>query len=178
MPTTRRSGVRIFYRALGDGPPTVLVHGYTGSGWSNWLASGWAEALSGERRLIIPDLRGHGRSQKPWRTEAYSLDALASDVLAAMDVSGVEKAPIFGYSMGAMVALSLLLNHPGRFNAAIIGGMGSYFPRGRGRFAFEDTAVESGGRSIFEQRGASEAWLRALHGFAWLQHLQAGGREL
>ncbi|HMO54663.1 MAG TPA: alpha/beta fold hydrolase, partial [Tepidiformaceae bacterium] len=124
MPTTRRSGVRIFYRALGDGPPTVLVHGYTGSGWSNWLASGWAEALSGERRLIIPDLRGHGRSQKPWRTEAYSLDALASDVLAAMDVSGVEKAPIFGYSMGAMVALSLLLNHPGRFNAAIIGGMG------------------------------------------------------
>jgi len=48
----------------------------------------------------------------------------------------------------------------------------------RGRFVFEDEVGEVEGGSVFDRRGASEAWLCSLHGFAWLQHLQAGGREL
>ena len=150
MPHTQRSGLRIHYRVAGEGPPLVLVHGYTASGWSNWVASGWVERLSPHHRLIIPDLRGHGRSQKPWRTEAYSVDAMASDVLAVMDKEGVQRAPVLGYSMGGMVTMHLLLDHQERFEAAIIGGMGSYFPRGRGRYAFE------------RQRPRSEASRRSL----------------
>ncbi len=146
MPQTRKSGVRIFYRDVGQGAPVVLVHGYTASGWSNWVASGWVEHLSGEHRLLVPDLRGHGRSQKPWKTEAYSVEALASDVLAVMDKEGVERAPVFGYSMGAMVTMHLLMNHPERFSSAVIGGMGSYFPRGRGRYTFERQPPRSGSR--------------------------------
>jgi pimeloyl-ACP methyl ester carboxylesterase len=153
MPTTSRSGVRIYYRTIGEGSPVVLVHGYTGSGWSNWMASGWTEKLSEQHRLIIPDLRGHGRSQKPWRTDAYSLESLATDVLSVMDAEGVERAPVIGYSMGGMVGLSLLLDHPGRFTAGVIGGMGSYFPRDRGRFALErqSRASRARRRSAIEQ---------------------------
>jgi pimeloyl-ACP methyl ester carboxylesterase len=153
MPTTRRSGVRIFYRTIGEGSPVVLVHGYTASGWSNWLASGWADQLGESHRLIIPDLRGHGRSQKPWRTEAYSVGSMAADVLAVMDKEGIERAPVFGYSMGGIVGLSLLLDHSERFSAGVIGGMGSYFPRSRGRFAFErqSTASQARRRSLAEQ---------------------------
>ena len=137
MHQTRRSGVRIRYEVLGSGPPLVLIHGYTASGHSNWITSGWAAALSREHTLIIPDLRGHGRSQKPYSPGAYSVAAMAGDVLAVMDRQGIERAPVFGYSMGGMVTLELLLEHPQRVQAAIIGGMGSYFPRGRGRFSVE-----------------------------------------
>jgi pimeloyl-ACP methyl ester carboxylesterase len=143
MPYTRRSGLRIHYRVIGKGSPLVLVHGYTSSGWSNWVSSGWVDYLSAHHTLLVPDLRGHGRSQKPYTTAAYSIHALAEDVLAVMDREGFGTAPVFGYSMGGMVALELLLTHPDRIEAAIIGGMGSYFPSGRGRFPFERHAAES-----------------------------------
>lgn len=137
MAHTRRSGLRIHYEVTGSGPPLVLVHGYTASGYTNWIASGWTEHLAAKNTLLIPDLRGHGRSQKPYSQSAYSIAAMASDVVAVMDKEGVTQAPVFGYSMGAMVAIELLLEHSERFDAAVIGGMGSYFPRGRGRFAME-----------------------------------------
>jgi pimeloyl-ACP methyl ester carboxylesterase len=137
MPQTRRNGLRINYRIIGSGSPLVLIHGYTASGYSNWVASGWAEFLAGRHTLLIPDLRGHGRSQKPYTSRAYSIAEMAGDVLAVMDQEGVRAAPVFGYSMGGMVALELLLQHPGRVSAAVIGGMGSYFPRNRGRFSLE-----------------------------------------
>ncbi|MGE3074564.1 MAG: alpha/beta fold hydrolase [Dehalococcoidia bacterium] len=143
MHQTRRSGVRIRYERIGSGSPVVLVHGYTASGYSNWIASGWVEALAGSHTLLIPDLRGHGRSQKPYSSGAYSIAAMARDVLAVMDREGVESAPVFGYSMGGMVTLELLVEHSERIESAVIGGMGSYFPRGRGRFAIERQHEES-----------------------------------
>lgn len=153
MPQTRRSGVRIRYELIGSGPPLVLVHGYTASGFSNWMSSGWTEFLAGRHTLIVPDLRGHGRSQKPYSADAYSVAAMARDVLAAMDNEGIGSAPVFGYSMGGMVTLELLIEHAARVNSAIIGGMGSYFPRGRGRFALERQHQESAAprRPIGEQ---------------------------
>ncbi|MGE0601539.1 MAG: alpha/beta fold hydrolase [Dehalococcoidia bacterium] len=153
MQQTRRSGLRIRYERFGSGPPVVLVHGYTASGYSNWVASGWVEALSGSHTFLVPDLRGHGRSQKPYSSEAYSIAAMAGDVLAVMDREGVDSAPVFGYSMGGMVTLELLLQHSPRVESAVIGGMGSYFPRGRGRFAIERQHRESNAprRSLVEQ---------------------------
>jgi len=128
MPYTRRSGVRIHYRVIGKGSPLLLVHGYTSSGWSNWVSSGWVEFLSAHHTLLVPDLRGHGRSQKPYTTVAYSIQAIAQDVLAVMDREGFQARALFGYSMGGMVALELLLAHPDRIEAAIIGGMGATSP--------------------------------------------------
>ncbi len=137
MPQTRRSGVRINYRVMGGGPPLVLIHGYTASGYSNWVASGWADELAGRHTLFIPDLRGHGRSQKPYSSSMYSIAAMSNDVLAVMDAEGIEQAGVIGYSMGGLVTMDLMLNHRDRLNAAVIGGMGTYFPERRGRFSFE-----------------------------------------
>ena len=137
MPTTRRSGLRIHYEIAGSGPPVLLLHGYSSSGWTNWVGSGWVELLAPHHTVLVPDLRGHGRSQKPYSANAYSVAGLAADALAVMDREGFAAAPIFGYSMGGMVALELILSHPDRVEAAIIGGMGSYFPIGRGRFSIE-----------------------------------------
>lgn len=150
MPNVNSHGLRIHYRTGGKGEPLVLVHGYTASSDTNWVRPGWVEFLAPHQRLLLPDLRGHGKSEKPWRSSAYSLPLMAADVLAAMDAEGIGKATAFGYSMGGMVTLELLLNHPERVSAAIIGGMGSYFPRGRKDKANvsgdDDEGTESSGR--------------------------------
>ena len=153
MPETRRSGVRINYELTGSGPPLVLVHGYTASAKTNWELTGWYDVLAPRHTLLVPDLRGHGRSQKPYSASAYSVQAMASDVLAVLDNEGIQEAPVFGYSMGGMVTMELLLEHGDRLPAAVIGGMGSYFPRGRGRFARERQHPLSNAprRSLLEQ---------------------------
>lgn len=155
MPHTHRSGLRIHYEVAGRGDPIVLVHGYTSSGRTNWFASGWVDFLSAHRTVVVPDLRGHGRSQKPFTARSYSIARMAGDVLAVMDREGIERAPVFGYSMGGMVTLALLLDHAERVDAGIIGGMGSYFPPGRGRFAVERQSRQSAAprRSLREQVG-------------------------
>jgi pimeloyl-ACP methyl ester carboxylesterase len=131
MPEVMSNGVRIHYEVAGEGPPMVLIHGWTASAAANWEAPGWVDFLSSRRRLILPDMRGHGRSEKPHGRENYSLPLMAADVLAVMDHAGVEKADVMGYSMGGMITMHLLINHPGRFGAAVIGGMGAEFPRSR-----------------------------------------------
>jgi len=132
MPVVRSQGVKIRYDLGGEGPPLVLVHGWTASVRTNWELPGWVDVLKPHYRLVLLDLRGHGRSQKPWRKRAYSLPLLAGDVLAVMDHAGVERARIMGYSMGGMTALELLSYHGERFSAAVIGGMGAAFPINRG----------------------------------------------
>jgi pimeloyl-ACP methyl ester carboxylesterase len=142
MPSVLSSGVRVNYRVLGEGEPLVLIHGYSASGRTNWEAPGWFDVLAPHYWLIVPDLRGHGLSEKPHRSQAYSLELLARDVLACMDAEGVDRARVFGYSMGGMVALELLLSHAERVSAAVVGGMGTRFPsrrdRMRGRRGEED----------------------------------------
>lgn len=141
MPSVVSNGVRVFYDVAGrsGAPPLVLVHGYTASGKTNWALTGWVDALGKQYRLVIPDLRGHGRSEKPHHKEAYSIDLMARDVLACMDAEGMQRPIVFGYSMGGIVTLEFLLNHSGRVRAAIVGGMGSQFPeRGNRRQLKED----------------------------------------
>jgi pimeloyl-ACP methyl ester carboxylesterase len=129
MPDVESAGLRIHYEVRGAGEPLVLIHGYTASGKTNWEMSGWFDALAPKYRLIVPDLRGHGRSEKPHSADAYSLELLTQDVLACMDEEGVQRARVMGYSMGGMVTLNLLLNHPERVSAAVVGGMGMRWPR-------------------------------------------------
>src|SRR6185437_7367619 len=95
-------GVGIEYEVMGDGRPVVLIHGFPDSGrlWRHQVP-----ALVGAGfRVIVPDLRGYGRSDKPSDVEAYALAALAGDVLAVMGDAGVEQAHVVGHDWGAAVA--------------------------------------------------------------------------
>lgn len=129
MPDTQSSGVRIHYDLQGNGAPLVLVHGYTASGYRQWQLPGWVDFLAPSHRLLVVDVRGHGKSEKPHGREAYSLALMAGDVLAAMDAAGFEAADIMGYSMGSMITMELLLEHGERFDRAVLGGMGAVFPK-------------------------------------------------
>ena len=119
------SGIQINYTVEGEGPPIVLVHGFTSSLEGNWRATGILGALTGAgRRVIALDCRGHGKSQKPHDPSAYEGTAMADDVIALMDHLNLDRSDLMGYSMGGFLSLSLLARHAQRFHTAILGGVG------------------------------------------------------
>src|SRR5436305_11832295 len=96
------NGVGIEYEVSGEGPPVLLLHGYPDSG-RLWRHQVPALADAGFR-VIVPDLRGYGRSDKPPAVEAYGMQMLAGDVLAVMADDGVEHAHVVDRDWGAAIA--------------------------------------------------------------------------
>ena len=115
-------GVSIRFLEEGDGPPVVLVHGFT-SAAEAWSEIGVAPRLSGSFRTIAIDCRGHGKSGKPHGPSAYGMQ-MVRDVVAVLDFLGVEAAHLVGYSMGAEIALRTTVAYPDRVRSLIIGGSG------------------------------------------------------
>jgi pimeloyl-ACP methyl ester carboxylesterase len=116
-------GARLAYRQLGAGRPLVLLHGYLMSG-EVWLRTGIAQRLAADgRRLILPDLRGHGDSERPHDPQAYPADALTSDGLALIAHLDLTDYDLGGYSLGARIAARMMAvgARPGR---AVLGGTG------------------------------------------------------
>jgi pimeloyl-ACP methyl ester carboxylesterase len=105
-----------------DAPTIVLVHGWTCSA-EFWKLQ--VEALRGERRLILPDLRGHGQSTRPPNHD-YSTEAFASDLDAVLEacVPDDERALVVGHSLGAMTVIAWAGENPGlvdeRVSAAVL----------------------------------------------------------
>jgi pimeloyl-ACP methyl ester carboxylesterase len=104
-------GVGTEYEVTGEGQPVVLLHGFPDSGrlWRHQVP-----ALAGAGfQVIVPDLRGYGRSSKPEAVEAYSLGLLAEDVQAILDDLGLERAHVAGHDWGAALAWALAILAPG-----------------------------------------------------------------
>jgi pimeloyl-ACP methyl ester carboxylesterase len=106
MPHIENEGIRIVYDVIGDGPPLVLLHGATLDG-SVWSRAGYVDDLKTDYRLVIVDLRGHGRSDKPYDPESYRMDAMASDIVAVADAEGADRFGIWGWSQGTIVAWAI-----------------------------------------------------------------------
>lgn len=118
-----RDGVRLAYREAGEGRPPVLLHGFAADA-TMWLRYGWAEAIATRRhRVIMPDFRGHGSSAKPHDAASYPPDVLADDGLALLDHLGADDYDRAGYSLGARIAVRMLVRGaaPGR---AVLAGQG------------------------------------------------------
>ena len=105
-----RAGSRIEYEVTGDGPPLVLLHGFFGDR-STWHAAGHVGALAGQFRLILIDLVGHGGSDEPPDPARYQMDEHARDVVAVLDSLGVDRAAVWGASMGGRAAGSASFGH-------------------------------------------------------------------
>jgi len=96
------NGVGIEYEVTGDGRPVVLLHGFPDAG-RIWREQVPALAEVGFR-VIVPDLRGCGRSDKPPAVEAYTMQRLVGDVLAVMSDARAERAHVVGHDWGAALA--------------------------------------------------------------------------
>lgn len=110
-------GHRIAYRVCGreDGAPVVLTHAFASQSGS-WEHIAQTLAKAGFR-VIAPDLRGHGRSQ---RTPAYALMEFEQDLIALLDALALEHASLIGHSLGGHLALKLASLQPGRFPCVIV----------------------------------------------------------
>lgn len=118
-----RNGTRIHYVARGSGPPVLLVHGFAVTADFNWGPSGLLDSLAGRYRVIAPDLRGHGASEKPRDPGSYGVE-FVEDLLALLDHLAIPRAHVAGYSMGSAIALHLAVRHPDRVASLMLGGMG------------------------------------------------------
>ena len=101
--------IRIAYERRGSGVPLVLLHGFP-LDHSIWeLILPW---IDNKADLILPDLRGFGKSDGPDGT--YTMEVLASDVFGILDYLKIAKAVIAGHSMGGYIALAFARLYPDR----------------------------------------------------------------
>jgi pimeloyl-ACP methyl ester carboxylesterase len=125
MPSFDSDGVQIHFEDRGTGEPVVLVHGFASRAEHNWGMTGWYELLAPKYRVIAMDCRGHGASGKPHAAADYGGTIMEDDVIRLMDHLGISRAILMGYSMGGRISLGLLVHHPDRFRAVVLGGIGA-----------------------------------------------------
>ncbi|MFJ9898152.1 alpha/beta fold hydrolase [Streptomyces sp. NPDC091280] len=108
--------VRLFTTVLGpeDGSPLLLVHGWGGDG-REW--SPHAEALADRFRVLVPDLRGHGRSEVPG--QGNTPVEMADDLAALLARTATGPATVVGHSMGGQVVNLLAVRHPALVRSVI-----------------------------------------------------------
>jgi pimeloyl-ACP methyl ester carboxylesterase len=115
------NGVTLHYAQQGptSGPAVVMLHGFTDS-WFSF--SRVLPLLPADLRVIVPDLRGHGDSERPATT--YRVSDFAGDVIALMDALQVPKAVLVGHSMGSFVARKVNELAPERVSRLVLVGAG------------------------------------------------------
>ena len=118
---TTASGVEIAYEELGSGGvPLVLLHGWTG--YRQDFETVW-DALAEDRRVLAPDLRGHGDSSRVGEegaADCHALAGLVEDLDAFLEGVVAEPCHLLGHSMGGMVTLRLALEAPERLASLIL----------------------------------------------------------
>ncbi len=139
-----RDGVRLAYEDRGAGKPSsVFVHGWT---CDRSFFAPQAEHFSRRHRVVSPDLRGHGASDKP--DGPYSIAAAADDVAHLIEQLGLGKAIAVGHSSGGSIALQLAAVHPERVAAIVMVDPAPFVfsPELRAGFEGLEAAIEAGNR--------------------------------
>ena len=155
-------GIRIAVHEIGAGRPLILLHGYFSDAATNWIKYGHAALLaSAGFRVIMPDLRAHGQSDKPHDPLRYPPDILAADQFAVIEYLGLTDFDLGGYSLGGRTVARMLARGcaPKR---AVISGMGLQ--------GLTDTGQRAGHfRNVLENIGQHERGSPAFMAEAFLK---------
>jgi pimeloyl-ACP methyl ester carboxylesterase len=160
--------VELVYSELGAGQPLVLLHGLFSSAHINWMKYGTAERLAAAGfRVLMPDLRAHGRSGKPHEASAYPKSVLVQDGLALLTHLGLEGGDYIlgGFSLGARTALSMVLAgaEPRRLLVCGMGLEGLLGLAERSQF-FRHVLDNPGSFKQGTREWFTEAFLKSTHG--------------
>ncbi len=117
MPFTTVNDISIYFETVGEGTPLLMVMGLGGS-----LRS-WSEAqierLTTRHRVILFDNRGAGLSDKP--PAPYTMPQFAADAVGLLDALEIDRAHVYGVSMGGMIAQHIALDYPARVRKLVLG---------------------------------------------------------
>jgi epoxide hydrolase 4 len=103
------NGIQMHYVTAGEGKPVVLLHGFP-EFWYAWRRQ--IPALAQHFKVIVPDLRGYGDTDKPANVADYRTSIIAEDIADLIRTLGYEKADVVGHDWGGAVAWQLALDHP------------------------------------------------------------------
>jgi pimeloyl-ACP methyl ester carboxylesterase len=110
------NGLEMYYEVHGTGRPLVLLHG--GLLTIDLSFGAILPALAATRQVIAVELQGHGHTAVTERE--MSLENLADDIVALLDHLGIDKADLFGFSLGGLTSLQLAMRHPSRVGQMIV----------------------------------------------------------
>jgi pimeloyl-ACP methyl ester carboxylesterase len=147
-------GVNIAYMTQGQGEPVIFIHGWLSSAGINWMLPGITGAVAKEHRIVAFDVRGHGRSDKPTKEEAYG-EELVDDVARLMDHLKLKQAHIVGYSMGGIIGARFMVKYPNRVLSGTLGGMGWMKDGGWGQWGFNQIGKNEKNAPAFSLCGKS-----------------------
>jgi len=131
------NGQSLYYESLGSGPPLVLLHGglmMIGLNFGPLL-----EPLAENRQVIAVELQGHGHTADTDRV--MTIAALASDVIALLDLLGLDKVDVFGFSLGGLVAYAIAIEAPDRVRKLIVASADAHRPPGRESAPLDDNRM-------------------------------------
>lgn len=147
----------MYYEVHGEGSPLVLIHNFTSSTlfWQPYLAD-----LAVHFKLIVVDMRGHGRSTNP--TNQFTFRQSALDIFALMDQLEIQQYKAIGVSGGGMTLLHMATQRPERIESMVLVGATIYFPE-------ECRSIQ---RSVTVENFTAEDWER------WRQYHHHGDEQI
>jgi pimeloyl-ACP methyl ester carboxylesterase len=121
---TASDGVKLAYHEVGEGRPVILLHGLFSDAQMNWIKFGHAARIAAEGfRVIMPDLRAHGRSGKPHGQEFYPRGVLARDLRELIALLELTEFDLGGFSLGSRTTVEGV-GEGLRPRRAVLGGAG------------------------------------------------------
>ena len=155
------NGVTLGCAIEGTGPLVIMVHGFPEL-WYSWRHQIRPIAAAGFR-VVAPDVRGYGDSDKPYPIAAYDMTSLTGDVVGLLDALGEDHAILVGHDWGAPICWNTAALHPDRV-AAVAGLSVPFFQRGPAPSFEQWRALYGSGffyQLYFEDEGVAEAALEA-----------------
>jgi pimeloyl-ACP methyl ester carboxylesterase len=166
--------IEIYYEIAGQGEPVLFLHGLGSS------SAGWGfqrEVFASDYLMITPDIRGHGRSDKP--PGPYGMALLAADIAALLDALDIKAVHVVGLSLGGMIGFQMAVDQPERVRSLTVVNAGpEVVPRTFKErraiwqrqllvnlFSMERIAETIGGR-LFPEPEQAELRQMAIEGFA------------
>jgi pimeloyl-ACP methyl ester carboxylesterase len=153
MSTLLLDDLELYYETVGAGPPLLLVPGL-GSDSLTWLPV--RQTLAARFTLILPDIRGAGRSRP--HEAPFSIPRVAMDLERLLDHLGIERCHVLGHSLGGLIGHEFAATRPERVGRLVLEASGRLDPGTRLLFSDLATAREAG--------VPMDVWFRLL--FQWL----------